>query len=206
MTDIAPDTSQMMKDKRGRYVPIANVRQQDVLEDDLVKEMVAKADKASASLVALRNDLRSDIAAFIDLLGEKYGVARGGPKGNMTLQSYDGTLKVEISVGDFVEFGPTLQVAKALIDKCLTTWSEGAHPDLQNFVTSAFEVNKQGRLDPQRILDLRRFNIADETWQAAMKAIDDSIRVTRTKEYIRLYRRPAHDQNFEQIPLDLARV
>ena len=83
----------------------------------------------------------------------------------------------------------------------------GLKPDeLKAIVTDAFKVNKEGKVDKDRILGLRRFQFDDDRWKRAMQAISDSVRVTRSKEYIRFYRRPAPDQDFVQIPLDLARV
>src|SRR3546814_15379247 len=90
--------------------------------------------------------------------------------------------------------------------QCLTDWSASAGEELRAIVTDAFRVNKEGKLDKDRILGLRRFEFADERWKRAMQAISDSVRVTRSKEYIRFYRRPAADQDFVQIPLALANV
>ena len=46
------------------------------------------------------------------MLHEKYGVNRGGDKGNFQLKAYDGSLRLLISINDCVAFGPELQVAK----------------------------------------------------------------------------------------------
>ena len=38
------------------------------------------------------------------------------------------------------------------------------------------------------------------------QAIGDAVRVTHSKRYVRFYRRPRHDVDWEQISLDLSRV
>ena len=48
-------------------------------------------------------------------------------------------------------------------------------------------------------------SIEDEKWKKAMRAIHDSIQVTGSKEYIRVYKRN-NEGKYEQIPLDLSAV
>jgi len=204
MTTAIPDG--YMKNQEGHLVPAAQVKPQHVLEDQLVREIIALAEAEAASLRQLKATIKESVDAFLALVAERYGVQRGGKKGNITLQSFDGALQLQVAIGEFTDFGPELQVAKVLIDQCLTDWSASSGPELKVIVTDAFRVNKEGRLDKDRILALRRHDFADERWKKAMDAISDSLRVHRSKEYFRLYRRPAVDQDFVQIPLDIARV
>ncbi|SMF85863.1 Protein of unknown function [Tistlia consotensis] len=195
-----------MQDAEGRLVPESVVKPEHKQEDRLVRELIEEALGVSGQLAAFRQRSYQDIQAHLQLVAEQYGVTHGGKKGNVSLTSYDGTLRVQIAVGEFIDFGPELQVAKQLIDECLTNWSDKAPDELKAIVTDAFKVNKEGKLDKDRILGLRRFKFEDGRWQRAMQAISDSVRVTRSKEYIRFYRRPSPDQDFVQIPLALANV
>lgn len=61
-------------------------------------------------------------------------------------------------------------------------------------------------INTQRVLGLRRLAIKDEKWQRAMQAISDSIRVSDSKQYVRIYQRPSPEANWEAVTLDLARV
>lgn len=204
----APDAipSGYLKDGEGRLVPMSVVKPEHLLEDELVRSLHQSAVGLHDMLAMFRKGAADDIAALLDLLAQKYDARRGGKKGNLTLTSYDGTLRVQLAVGEFTDFGPELQSAKALIDECLTDWSADAGAELRAIVTDAFSVNKEGRLDKDRILGLRRFAFDDDRWKRAMVAISDSLRVTRSKEYIRFYRRPSPNQDYVQIPLDFARV
>jgi hypothetical protein len=195
-----------MKDAEGRLVPEAVVKPEHKQEDRLVRDLINDAMGLNKQLAAFRQRAHQDIQAHLQLIAEQYGVTRGGKKGNVTLTSYDGSLRVQLAVGEFIDFGPELQVAKQLIDECLTSWSDNAPDELKAIVTDAFKVNKEGKLDKDRILGLRRFQFDDNRWKRAMQAISVSVRVTRSKEYIRFYRRPAADQDFVQIPLALANV
>ena len=203
MTEI-PDG--YMTNGEGHLVPIDQIKPHHILEDQLVREIIALADAEAESLRSLKDTIKESVDSFLALVAERYGVTKGGKKGNVSLSSFDGRLQLQVAIGEFTDFGPELHAAKTLIDECLTDWSAGAGNELKTIVTDAFRVNKEGRLDKDRILALRRHDFDDPRWKRAMDAISDSVRVQRSKEYFRLYRRPAADANFEQIPLDIARV
>ncbi|MBO2656186.1 DUF3164 family protein [Shewanella algae] len=128
---------------------------------------------------------------------------KGGAKGNVTFSSYDGLLKVSISIKSSIEFGPELQIAKEMIDECIFRWSEKADPNLKVIVTGAFEVDKKGNLNTGRILALRKHKIEDPQWLDAMTAIADSIIETGSKSYIH-FRQRNGEGKLVNIPLDLA--
>ncbi|MBY4641589.1 DUF3164 family protein, partial [Gluconacetobacter entanii] len=65
---------------------------------------------------------------------------------------------------------------------------------------------KEGKIRTDKILGLRRLNIEDEEWQRAMQAISDSIRIDTTKAYLRFHERNGPDDDFRQVPLDIARA
>lgn len=194
-----------MRDPRGRLVPIALVKPQHLLEDALVRNLHDRAAKLSDHIREFRDAAFADIDALLGLLAEQYDATLGGDRGNLTLDTFDGTLIVSVSIGDQLDLGPELQVAKQLIDRCIHRWSEGASIELQAIVNSAFDVDKKGKLNVGRILALRRHNIDDEDWKTAMKAIGDATRVVSSKRYLRLHRKIG-DRPKEQVPLDLASV
>ncbi len=71
-------------------------------------------------------------------MAEKYGRTRGGAKGNVTFSSFDGAQQITIRVQETLTFGPELQIAKDLIDECVTEWSEGANANLRAIISDAF--------------------------------------------------------------------
>ena len=123
----------------------------------------------------------------------------------MTLFSYDGRYKIVRQMAETITFGEQLQAAKSLIDECLRDWTSGARTELQALIDQAFQVDKQGNISTTRILGLRGIKITEERWVQAMQAITDSIRVTDTKAYVRIYQR-REDGGYTPIPLDMAAV
>jgi hypothetical protein len=194
-----------MRDAQGRLVPVELVRPEHLIEDQLVHKLHRDASALSEQLRAFRENGFSEIEAHLDLLAEKFKAERGGQRGNLTLSTFDGSLRVQVAVGDRLELGPELQAAKALVDKCIHAWSKGASVELKAIVNDAFDVDKSGKLNVDRILALRRLSIEDPTWLKAMEAISAAIRVVSTKRYLRLYA-AGRDGKLSQVPLDLASV
>jgi hypothetical protein len=69
-----------------------------------------------------------------------------------------------------------------------------------------FEVDRDGKLNTGRILSLRRYDIQDERWQAAMKAINEAAISIGTASYINLYERIGNTDEWTLISLDFAGV
>lgn len=173
----------------NNLVAIANIRAQDLIEDELVAKLAADAQTLSDSLAAFRARALSEISAFRDLVAQQYGATKGGAGGNLTLSTFDGSVQIQVAVAKSITFGAELQAAKELIDDCVTRWSEGANTNLRTLVFDAFQTDRQGKISTDKVLGLRRLEITDETWKRAMDAISDAVRVTGSKTYIRLYRR-----------------
>ncbi|MBI4804442.1 MAG: DUF3164 family protein [Desulfovibrio sp.] len=192
-----------MEDAQGRLVPVGMVKDVDKARHELVLEVVGKAQALRESMAQFRDDAMGDMAAFVQLSAEKYGAKIGGDKGNLTLVSYDGRFKVQRQVSETLVFDERLQAAKALIDECITEWTEGSRDELKALINDAFQVDKEGRINTGRVLGLRRLNISDARWVQAMQAVSDSLRVAGSKTYVRVYER-REDGKYMPIALDLA--
>lgn len=195
-----------MKNSQGALIPVDNVKPEHKLEDELARRLVGGARSINTVLAEFKATVLSEVEAFRELVMEQYGVTRGGAKGNVTLSSYDGELRVQVAISEYLTFGPELEAAKALIDGCIERWSEGANDNIRVLVNDAFQVNKEGRIDTHRVLGLRRLKIEDADWQRAMQAIGDAVRVTGSKTYARFYERDPKSGETRPIPLDLAAV
>lgn len=193
-------------DAKGRWVPIRLVRDVDLARHELVLELVEKARETSALLAEFKASIMGDIAAFIDLSAEKYGVHIGGSKGNVTLTSYDGRYKVVRAMADRLVFDERLQAAKVLVDECIAEWTTGSRDELRALIEHAFAVDRQGKISTERVLSLRRLEIDDEKWQRAIRAISDSVQVSCTTAYVRFYERVGDTEEYRPIPLDVAAV
>lgn len=193
------------KNAQGHLVPENLIRPVDKLRDDVVLKLIESAKVVRQQMAAFKIEALAQIADFVDLSASEYGVEFGGAKGNVLLTSFDGRYQVRRAVGDHRVFDERIQAAKSLIDECVIEWSDGANDNLKALVDHAFRVNKQGRIDVNQVLSLRQIAIDDPRWQEAMDAIADSIQVTGTSQYLRLYERQANGK-YEQISLDIAGV
>lgn len=188
----------------GHLVPESSIKEIDLLRDEVIAQLVADAKKVNATLAELRHRAFADIQAFAQLSAEKYGAKIGGKKGNLTLVSFDGRFKIVRAISDQLVFDERLQAAKSLVDECLNEWSQGSRPEIRTLINDAFQVDKEGNIDTGRVLSLRRLNIVDDRWKRAMEAIGESLRVSVSRSYVRIYERVGETDRYDQIPLDLA--
>jgi hypothetical protein len=192
-----------MNDSQGRLIPVEMVSDIDKLRDQVVRELVAKALTMRDTLTQFKAGIREELSSYLSLSAERYGKKYGGKKGNVTLTSYDGSLRLVVSVNESIVFDERLQIAKDIIDECITRWSEGSRDEIRALVADAFYVDKTGRMNTNRILGLRRLAIHDPQWRRAMEAISDSVQVSGSKEYLRVYLRDESGE-YKQVPLDIA--
>lgn len=191
-------------DAQGRLVPVAHIKDVDLLRDSTVAELAAKAKELNKALAAYRAEAHSTIQAFAELSAEKYGAKLGGKKGNLTLVTFDGRYKIQRAISDQLVFDERLQAAKTLIDECINEWAAGSRSELRTLINDAFQVDRAGKIDTARVLGLRRLDIKDERWKRAMEAIGESLRVASSRSYIRVYERVGQTDRYVAINLDLA--
>lgn len=188
----------------GGLIPETAVRAADKLQDDLVRRIIGAALPLSALVAKFRRDSFDEVDVFVQLLDQEYGAKRGGSKGNLTLTSFDGLLKVAVAVNETIDFGPELQTAKAIVDECLVEWSAGSRDEIRTLITRAFDTDSQGRINRIGLLSLLKLDFSDERWQEAMRAIKDSIRTVGSKRYIRMYQRDHAQGKWEAITIDVS--
>ena len=193
-------------DAKGCLVPESLIKPIDRTRDELARDLGLRAKAMSASLRDFKTTVFNDINAFVDLSAEQYDVKLGGKKGNLTLYSFDGAIKIQVAIAEHMVFDERLQAAKHLIDECIIDWSQGSRDEIKVLVQSAFQTDKEGKINTGRVLALRRLDIRDEKWQKAMQAISESLQVVGSKEYIRFYERVGDSDQYQPISLDLATV
>lgn len=193
-----------MRDAKGALMPVETVKAQHKLEDELVRKQMHFARELSAQIARFKAHVFEDLNGFQSLLEQEYGARAGGAKGNVTFQSYDGCMKVQVAIADQIAFGPELQSAKKLIDECLIEWGAQSHEAIRALVNRVFSVEKEGQINRAELFGLLRMEVTDERWSRAMDAIRDAIRVTGTKAYVRFYERDAPDAPWRAVTIDLA--
>lgn len=193
-----------MRDSRGALVPERLVKPTDMLIDQTVRRIMAFAEELSAQISRFKAHTFDDVGALQELLAQQYGAGVGGRKGNITLTTYDATMKVQVQIQDHVTFGPEMQVAKSLVDDCIAGWADGVRAELRALVEHAFQVDKEGQINRGALYQLRRVDIDDDRWRSAMAALTDSMRIVGTSTYVRFYRRSTPQGAWRPVTIDLA--
>lgn len=209
MADLAPGTvlangHLYMTGPKGELVPIEAVKPKDRFSDDTARDLFAQAQVVAAELKAFKERMFATVDAYCALLDEKYGVKGGGPKGNMSIFSFDGLIKVVVQVQDRLTFGDTIHQAKALIDEYLAELVTDAGPEVRVIIQDAFRTDKEGQLNRYAIIALRRYNFTDPRWVRAMEAITDAEVFQTSARYIRFYSKPDPQAEWVSLSLNLA--
>ena len=184
---IVPDG--YMKDSVGRLVPLELVKDVDQLRDQTVRELVKGFETASSQLKESYTRMMSDVLTFVDMAAEKHGAKVGGQKGNISITSYDGSMKVVLSVDELIAFNEGIGIGKALADEYLRDLAKDSDPQIKRLIQDVFQTDNQGRINTRDIINLERLNIDHPAWQAAMKAIRESLVTTGSKTSLRAYKR-----------------
>lgn len=193
-----------LRDARGALVPVETIKPLDLLIDGQVRKIMKYATSLSEQVARFKGHSFEDIGALQALVAQEYGATIGGAKGNLTLTTFDGCLRVQVQMQDQFDFGPELQAAKSLVDECLREWSTDSRDEIRALVTRAFQVDKEGRINRSEIFMLLRVEIADERWLRAMEAVRDSIRILGSKAYLRFQMRRSPEAAWNSVTIDLA--
>lgn len=195
-----------MEDAVGRLVHVDNVKEIDKTRDGLVRHILDNARAVQAEMAKFKDMAMSEIEAFVEMSASDYGVKLGGRKGNLNLLTYDGKYKVQVQIAEYVVPDERLNAAKAIIDKLLTSWTQGSRSEVKTIINDAFSVDHEGKFNLRRVLSLRRLDINDAEWKKAMDAISDSMNVVGSKSYMRVYERIGKEDKWQQISLDFAAI
>jgi hypothetical protein len=200
------DGRPFMSDAKGAFVPVSLIKPQHLLEDEVVRKVMGYFVALSDQVARFKQHTFDDLSGFEALLAQQYGATIGGKKGNKTLMSFDGLMKISVQVADNIVFGPELQIAKTLVDECLNEWATGSRDEIRTIVTRAFNTDKAGQINRAEIFMLLRLDIDDVRWKRAMEAIRDAMRVEGSKTYVRAHIRTAVDAPWQAVTIDLAKA
>lgn len=191
-----------MLNAKGDLVHIKNVKEIDKLRDEFVRDLIPPAIKIRDDLACFKESALSQIEAFVEMAANDHGETFGGKKGNFKLDSYDGKYRVQVSISDDYTHNEQLLVGKKKIDDCLREWGERSPPQLQTAVNHTFSVDKEGKYNYRKIMEMRQWDIPDNKWIEALKVALDGIVPCGTKSYLRFYKRVGKENKFQQIPLN----
>ncbi|PIA66160.1 sulfate transporter [Ectopseudomonas toyotomiensis] len=187
----------------------SEIREQDKMRDMVVMGIVKDAVRLHEELKALKKRALEEIDDLVTIAGEKFDMKLGGPKGNVSLISFDGRYKVKRVYSNVQTFTEEMEVAKVKVFECISRWgktvSEDAHRHLFTLATNAFRLTRQGEISLSRVQEMTRVDIDDEDWKKAMEAVKDSIIVNGKAVYIQVQERVG-EKAYRTILLDIAGV
>lgn len=191
---------------QGSLIPISKIKEIDKLRHEFVLERFNDARSLNAQMSKFKAGIFNLVDTFAELSAQEHGVSLGGLKGNISLLSFDGKLRIDRKIGETIAFDESLQAARKLIDECKHEWMDGARDELAAMLNDAFQVDQLGRIRSARILGLRRYDIEDERWQRAMNIISNAVFVSGSKAYVRFYERVGDSNEWKSLSLDMASV
>jgi len=192
-------------DPQGEKVPAKYVKPYDKQRDRIALRIVKRWETAQASLRRVKAETMADIETLRGMAEKTEGVNLGGAKGNIQFRSFDGTVTVAYDVQARTEFDERLGMAQQLITEAVRELaSDAQNADLAEIATRAFTPRSSGRLDMQRVRELRNYKVKHPKWKQACKIISECERKIGTREYIRVSKRKSGDVRPIPILLDLA--
>jgi len=191
-------------DPQGQEVPEAYVKPYDRMRDKIARQILADWEQEQERLRALKARTIERIEKLQALAGKTAGVKLGGKRGNIQFRSFDGNITVSYKNQPRTEFDERLGLAQQLIMEALKDLTKDAAHDLVEIATKAFQPRSSGRLDMQRVRDLRTFNVKHPKWKQACEIIADCERKVGSRQYVSVLKRPGPDVKPEPVLLDIA--
>jgi hypothetical protein len=191
-----------LMNSRGFQTPISEIKPQDLLKHDLVTELTNQAKEQSKAHEDFKRKVFSEVNDLIALVADEYEVSIGGAKGNVSLTSFDQKKKIQVGIADQISFGTEIDIAKQLITEVIEDELADTSSFIAQLMRDAFESDKQGLYNKNRILALRKYRDANKSdkWSNAMKALDEAIICSSSKTYITFQERNIQGA-WVQIPL-----
>jgi len=193
---------------KGERVHVDLIKGDEKMKDELVNHLIGEAVAFGGIMREFKQKAEQEIERYFAALMDKYGLnpKAKSKRGNITLENFSGTAKVQIAVSDKLTFDEKIQLAKMKFDEYFEQVTEGSSEEIKLLITKAFDVDKEGNVDVKKILELRSYNIQHPKWVEAVALIEESKRVVSSKSYIRFYKREDTSKPYEHISLDMASV
>ncbi|MBM9400352.1 DUF3164 family protein [Gluconacetobacter azotocaptans] len=202
---VVPSTEGTVITASGSEYPRARVQPHLLLAHDFTNQLV----DAAGALRDLMAEQKAGMQATIDQYERSvlalYGGRASGRRGGLSITTRDELRKVDVTVADYRCVTGAVVAAQALVNEVLDDLTEGISQDIRTLLTQAFVRDERtGRINVDRLLQLRRVNLDHPKWPDAQRAIADSIDTRGSKTHIRFYERESRDKEWRQIPLQFS--
>lgn len=192
-------------DEQGNKRPRKYISKLEKMQESEIGKILKKAEYLNEKLTDFKAMVAESCENIIKIYAEKNKINTEEWKGNLSLMSFDRSIKVELSANARIEFDDlAIKACKALLDEFLSENIDAKNAFISEIVTDAFSTSR-GKLDTKKVLSLLKYEskIQDEKFQKAMKFLKESIRNTGSRNY---YRVSVKDESgaWKQIKLDFS--
>lgn len=190
-------------DNAGTPVPFNRITTAEKLKEKYAYNLATEALKLNNALCAFRETIDAQCMEVFQLVLTEMQIEKS--KGNHTWYNFDRSIKIEVSIGERIEFDTVL------IEKCKDTLLEliregvsKSHAYLESVILGAFQTTT-GKLDTKRVMGLKAHarRITDERYHKAMEYLDESITRSFNKKYFRVSLLNEHKE-YDAIGLDFS--
>ena len=197
--------SEYWLDEQGNKRPRKYLTKLERMQESEIGKILKRAEFLNEKL----SEFKEAVAASCEKLVEEYAKRNKLDttkwKGNITLMSFDRSVKIELNVNNRIEFDDlAIKACKALLDEFLSENIDAKNAFIAEIVTDAFSTSR-GKLDTKKVLGLLKYEskIKDEKFQKAMGFLKESIRNVGSKNYYRISVKD-DDGSWEPIRLDFS--
>lgn len=129
-----------------------------------------------------------------------------GKKPSLSVFLLDRSVRLSRARNDTVRYEEDkLLAAKALVDECVTRWSEGGRDEIRQLAEMSFTKNAKGEYSRSGMVRLRRMNSTDPLWEEAMNQIRKAEIVDGVTSYLLVSVRDK-DGKYHPLPMDIASI
>lgn len=194
------------QDEQGTSIPYSRTTPIERMKEKYAYEIANAACKLNHQLTGYKARIQSICDELFDTVMSE-SEKKKATKGNFTWYNFNGSIKIEVSINENIDFdGMLIEKAK---QKLLELVSEGINEKkefLKELVLSAFQTSK-GKLDTKKIFGLKKHasRISDKRFQEAMILIDQSIRRPSSTKYFRVWLRNEAGK-YENVDLNFSSI
>lgn len=188
------------KNAEGDLIPVSRIfpheKKSDRLVESLHKRIGNLQEKIKAEKAAIAKSVNDYLAVVAADHNEEW-------EGGTTLFNFDKSKQVEVRLSKHYVTDERMGIAETKIKNLIRKWAPGSNDNLIALVEIAFELDKQGKYNVDKIIELRKVKIKDKEWKEAMDLAFDSISTDYTKTYFN-FRKKNADGKLVPIPLNFS--
>lgn len=174
----------------------------------LIKSLSSQARQLNDQLADFKGKAFDQLSTFYNKMKE-YGEIPEDNKGNFTIKTHDGSVKIEFTNHIIREFDERAEAAAAHLEEFLKEeFVKKRNQDGYDMIKSITKKGKDGKFDVNLIsrLEQIRNRFDHPEWIKALDLFKEAYAEYGSSQYVRFYMRNGSSQQYEQIPLNFARV